>query len=300
MLKKSLLTLVLFSSITYADVLTTVKPLAFIANAITNGVTESRPLLPVTASPHDYSLKPSDVVQLKSAELVVWIGEDMETFLQKSIASLPAEKVLRLDGVAEIQQIVEKFGEKKAGHDHSEQEHDHPHDHDKDYHLWFSPQAGEVIAEKIAEHLVQLRPIDQDKIRKNLTAFKANLAMKNRQINEQLILIRDKGYYTFHDAYGYFEQAYGLTPLGSFTINPSIAPGAKTLQMIKQNVDKQNAKCLFTEPQFTPKVVESLAKNSKAKVAALDPLGEKIPLGPSAYTQFLQNIADTFKNCLRD
>lgn len=301
MLKRSLLALALFGSIAQADVLTTVKPLAFIANGITHGVTESRPLLPVTASPHDYSLKPSDVAQLKSAELVVWIGEEMETFLQKSLARLPAEKVLRLDEVAEIQQIVEQLGEKKEEHEHHEQgEHSHDHDHDKDYHLWFSPQASEVIAEKIAERLIQLRPADQSKIRENLTAFKANLAEKNRQIKEQLAPVQAKGYYTFHDAYGYFEQAYGLHSLGSFTINPSVAAGAKTLQMIKQNVEQQNAKCLFTEPQFTPKVVETLAKNSKVKVAALDPLGEKISLNPTAYPQFLQSIADTFSDCLSE
>ncbi|OOS00757.1 zinc ABC transporter substrate-binding protein [Haemophilus paracuniculus] len=296
MLKKSLLAVVLFSSIARSEVLTTVKPLAFIASAITNGITESLPLLPVTASPHDYSLKPSDAMKMNAAELVVWIGEDMETFLQKSIERLPAEKVLRLDQVAEIQKIVEQYGERKEGEKH--QGGGDEHDHDKDYHLWFSPLASEVIGEKIAERLVQLRPEDQGKIRENLTAFKANLAAKNRQINEQLAPVRAKGYYTFHDAYGYFEQAYGLNPLGSFTINPSVALGAKTLKMIKQNVDKQNAKCLFTEPQFTPKVVESLAKNSKVKVVALDPLGEKITVNPTAYLQFLKSIADTFKNCL--
>jgi len=307
MFKKSLLSLALLgaAAVSNADVLTTVKPLGFIANAITDGVTETKVLLPTSASPHDYSLKPSDVEQLQSAQLVVWIGEEMESFLEKSIDKLPKEKVLTLEDVPAIKELVEHSGEEKEDkHDHKhEHKHSHNHahdghDHDEDWHIWLSPKAGEQIAEQIAERLSQQLPEQKAKIAENLANFKATLATKNSEIAKQLEPVKSKGYYTFHDAYGYFEDAYGLKSLGSFTINPTVAPGAKTLNAIKKSIAQKQAQCLFAEPQFTPKVIESLSKGTSAKVGQLDPLGAKIELSREAYPQFLQSLADQFSDCL--
>lgn len=315
MLKKTALSLALFgaTAATQADVLTTIKPLGFIAAAITEGVTETKVLLPTSASPHDYSLKPSDVEQLNKAQLVLWIGEEMESFLEKSIDKLPKEKVLTLEDIDAIKAIVEAAEDKaekgkkahKHSHDHKHEHkhghkhsHDHHHDHDEDWHIWLSPKAGEVIAEKLAERLTEQLPEQKEKLAENLAAFKAALVAKNGEIVKQLEPFKTKGYYTFHDAYGYFEDAYGLKSLGSFTINPTVAPGAKTLNAIKKNVEKHNATCLFAEPQFTPKVVESLAKGTKANLGTLDPLGAKISLSKNAYPEFLQSLADQFSECL--
>ncbi len=304
MFKKSLLSLALLgaTAVSNADVLTTVKPLGFIANAITDGVTETKVLLPVSASPHDYSLKPSDVEQLQSAQLVVWIGGEMESFLEKSIEKLPKEKILTLEDVPAIKQLVEHSGEEKEDkHDHKhdhKHSHDHGHSHDEDWHIWLSPKAGEQIAEQIAERLSQQLPEQKAKIAENLANFKATLATKNSEIAKQLEPVKSKGYYTFHDAYGYFEDAYGLKSLGSFTINPTVAPGAKTLNAIKKSIAQKQAQCLFAEPQFTPKVIESLSKGTSAKVGQLDPLGAKIELSREAYPQFLQSLADQFSDCL--
>lgn len=288
-----------------AEVLTTIKPLGFIANAITDGVTETKVLLPTSASPHDYSLKPSDIEQLQSADLVVWVGEEMESFLEKSLEKVAKDKVLTLADVEKIDDIVAQTAKAaEKDHDKHEHKHDHKHDHahhhdhDEDWHIWLSPAAAELTAEQIAEKLAQKFPAQQDKIRQNLAEFKTALATKNSEIEKQLLPLKSKGYYTFHEAYGYFEQQYGLKPLGSFTINPAIAPGAKTLKSIKQKVEKNQAQCLFTEPQFTPKVVESLSKNSQAHIGTLDPLGSQIALSKTAYTEFLQSLADQFSQCL--
>ncbi|VTU07089.1 high-affinity zinc transporter periplasmic component [Actinobacillus indolicus] len=315
MFKKSVLSLALLgaTAVANADVLTTVKPLGFIANAITDGVTETKVLLPTSASPHDYSLKPSDVEQLQSAQLVVWIGEEMESFLEKSIDKLPKEKVLTLEDVPAIKELVEHSGEEKEDkHDHKDDhKHDHKHEHkhshnhahdghshDEDWHIWLSPKAGEQIAEQIAERLSQQLPEQKAKIAENLANFKATLATKNSEIAKQLEPLKSKGYYTFHDAYGYFEEAYGLKSLGSFTINPTVAPGAKTLNAIKKSIAQKQAQCLFAEPQFTPKVIESLSKGTSAKVGQLDPLGAKIELSKNAYPEFLQSLANQFSDCL--
>ncbi|MGX2949927.1 zinc ABC transporter substrate-binding protein ZnuA [Ursidibacter sp. B-7004-1] len=322
MFKKTALSLALLGATTIAnaDVLTTVKPLGFIASAITDGVTETKVLLPSSASPHDYSLKPSDVEKLQSANLVVWVGEEMESFLEKSVGNLAKEKVLTLEDIEAIKHIVEHAKEEKEehhDHDHKDDHkhehehshkhehkhnhahgHDHHHDHDEDWHIWLSPTASEKIAEQIAMRLSQQMPDQKAKIEENLANFKVALNTKNAEIAKQFENVKEKGYYTFHDAYGYFEKTYGLNSLGSFTINPTIAPGAKTLNAIKKNIAKNKAVCLFAEPQFTPKVIESLSKGTSAKVGQLDPLGANVELGKNAYPQFLQSLADQFSECL--
>lgn len=315
MFKRTLIGLaVLGASVAQADVLTSIKPLGFIAGAITEGVTETKVLLPVTASPHDYSLKPSDVSQLQSAQLVVWVGDGLEGFLEKSIEKLPKEKVLTLEEVEAIDDIVDKARKKEDkddDHDHKhkhEHKHDHKHaghnhdhhghSHDEDWHIWLSSEASELAAEQIAARLSEQMPEQKAKIAENLAKFKANLTAKKAEIAKQLEPVKAKGYYTFHDAYGYFEREYGLSSLGSFTINPTVAPGAKTIASIKKNITKHNAQCLFAEPQFTPKVIETLAKETKVNVGQLDPLGAKIQLSATAYPEFLQALADEFSQCL--
>lgn len=302
MLKKTLIScVVLGAGVAQADVLTSIKPLGFIANAIADGVTETKVLLPVSASPHDYSLKPSDVTQLQSAQLVVWVGDGLESFLEKSIEKLPKEKVLTLEEVGTIESIVNQT-KKGEVHEH-EHKHDHHHDHhghshDEDWHIWLSAEASEIIAEQIAARLSQQLPEQKAKITANLVTFKANLTAKKSEIVTQLAPVKGKGYYTFHDAYGYFEKAYGLNSLGSFTINPTVAPGAKTLAAIKKNVVQNKVKCLFAEPQFTPKVIETLSKETKVNIGQLDPLGANIQLSVTAYPEFLQALADEFSQCL--
>lgn len=301
MFKKTALSLALFlaGSLANANVLTSVKPLGFIANAITEGVTDTNVLLPVSASPHDYSLKPSDVTTLQSAQLIVWIGDEMESFLAKSIKKLPPDRVLTLENVVEIKQHVVESDHDHHAHSHkTHSKHEHHHNHDKDWHIWLSPHISEHIAEQIAKRLSETMPTQKTKIEQNLAQFKQRLAEKNQQITQQLMPLKTKGYYTFHDAYSYFERAYGLNPLGSFTINPTVAPGAKTLAKIKQNIAKNQAQCLFAEPQFTPKVIESLTQNTRAKIGQLDPLGANIPLSKTAYPEFLQALADQFSQCL--
>ncbi|QNS15267.1 zinc ABC transporter substrate-binding protein ZnuA [Mannheimia bovis] len=320
MFKKTLIGLaVLGAGIAQADVLTSIKPLGFIANAITDGVTETKVLLPVTASPHDYSLKPSDVSQLQSAQLVVWVGDGLESFLEKSIEKLPKEKVLTLENVEAIEELVEKASDKKEdahdhdhkhdhkhshdhkhehkGHSHKHDDH-HGHSHDEDWHIWLSSEASEIVAEQIAARLSEQLPEQKAKIAENLAKFKTNLTAKKAEIAKQLEPVKAKGYYTFHDAYGYFEREYGLNSLGSFTINPTVAPGAKTLAAIKKNIAKNKAQCLFAEPQFTPKVIETLAKETKVNVGQLDPLGAKVQLSATAYPDFLQALANEFSQCL--
>ena len=321
-----------FSAVASATIVTSIKPLGFIASAIANEVTDVDVLVPTGASPHDYNLKPSDAQKLKSAEMVVWIGEDVDLFLDKSIDDLDYKKVLTIKDIAAIEPFLMKgehhhhHGEGDAhehsheghhhaheGHDHKHAhgDHDHKHDHaheghehhhDDDasinWHVWYSPDISKVVAQRIASKLVKQYPEKKALIEKNVAEFDRTLAETSVKIKAQLESVKDKGFYVFHDAYGYFNQAYGLNQTGYFTINPLVAPGAKTLAKIKEEIAEHKVNCLFAEPQFTPKVIESLSKGTQVNVGRLDPMGDSVKAEGNPYAAFLQFTADSYSQCL--
>lgn len=280
------------------------KPVGFIASAIADGVTETQVLLPDGASEHDYSLRPSDVKRLQGADLVVWIGPEMEAFMEK-----PASKIAdaRLVTIAELD-AVKPLLIKGADDDEDEHDHDHAHaekgdahHHHGDYnmHLWLSPEIARLTAVAIHQKLVELMPQSRAKLDANLKDFEAHLAATDKQVGNELAPLKGKGYFVFHDAYGYYEKHYGLTSLGHFTVNPEIQPGAQRLHEIRTQLVEQKATCVFAEPQFRPAVVEAVARGTSVRMGTLDPLGTNIKLGKTSYSAFLNQLANQYASCLK-
>lgn len=301
----SIASVLLLSYATQAETLSSIRPIGFIVSSIAHGVTENDVLIPATASPHDYSLKPSDIAKLKSAELVVWVGEHVDGFLAGTLAHYPKERLLTLSTLPAFRNdphlLIDEGQHSHHHHDDDHHHHDHSsHTHNEaiNWHIWLSPKIGGLIAEAVAEKLTVLYPKQKQKIAENLMAFQQGLKEKNHAIAQQLAPVKDKGFYVFHDAYSYFNRAYDLKELGYFTLNPIIATGVKTLAHIRQEIAEHKVQCLFAEPQFTPKVIQTLQKEAHVRVGVLDPLGADIPLGKGSYTQFLQQLANGYTHCL--
>lgn len=291
-----------------AAVVTSLKPLGFIASAIADGVTETRVLLPDGASEHDYSLRPSDAKRLQNADLVVWIGPEMEAFMDKSTQSIPDNKKVTIAQLEGVKPLLMKGADDDdddhdhdGGHDHAHGEKGDAHHHHGDYnmHLWLSPEIARLSAVAIHNKLVELMPQSRARLDANLKDFEANLAATDKQVASELAPVKGKGYFVFHDAYGYYEKHYGLTPLGHFTVNPEIQPGAQRLHQIRTQLVEQKATCVFAEPQFRPAVVESVARGTSVRMGTLDPLGTNIQLSKGSYPAFLTQLATQYASCLK-
>ncbi|ELX8378843.1 zinc ABC transporter substrate-binding protein ZnuA [Providencia vermicola] len=292
------------ATVAKADVVTSIRPLAFIAAGIADGVTETQVLLPDGASPHDYALKPSDLKKIKQADLFVWIGPDMEMFLDKPLKTLPQNKRLALAEQENIIPLLMKDNEEdEQGHDHGDEanhDEDHEHHHHGEYnmHIWLSPEIAKQAALDIHDRLVVLYPDQKEKLDVNLRKFNEKMTQNDKNIVNILEPAKNKGYFVFHDAYGYFEKHYRLAPLGHFTINPEIQPGAQKLHKIRTQLVEHKAQCVFAEPQFRPAVIESVAKNTGVKMGTLDPLGSGLEIGPDSYMQFLMQLSKQYASCL--
>lgn len=287
------------------EVLTTIKPLGFIAAAITDGVSEPKVLLPTGASPHDFSLRPSDIRSINSADLVVWVGPELEGFMAKPLANYPhALTLTQVEGMPLFNYATQDSHGSHDDHDHAAHEHgDHDEGHEGhhhegvDPHIWLGPTQAKVIAKAIASELGKLDPANQARYDANLAAFDTKVDAKDKVIAGQMKAVNEKGYFVFHEAYGYWERHYGMSSKGHFTVSPERRPGAKTLVDIRKALEEKQASCIYAEPQFSPAVIESVARNTGAKVLLLDEVGEQVPLGPDGYPQFMQQLADAFAQC---
>lgn len=270
-------------------VLTSIKPIQLITEELTQGVLTPELLVPQNASPHDYTLKPSDLKKVQQADLIIWHGGHLEGFLSKLLARNP--KAFALEN-AHVHGLI-AYGTDKSAHEEM-------HEHGTfDPHFWlgFEPTMG--YAKVIANKLVAVDPANKTKYLANLTKFEHQLIQKHAELIKQLTPVKEKGFFVFHDAFGYFSRDYGLNQVGFFTVEPDRKPGAKTLQSIKKQLIEGKATCVFVEPQFTPSIIKAITEGTQVKLGSLDPLGSTFEATPGAYFRFLSSIGDSLTDCLQ-
>lgn len=271
-------------------ILTSIKPIQMITHELTLGVTEPEVLLSSNASPHDYALRPSDVKTIRHSSLVIWFGRGLEPFLEKVLSQ--QDNVLTLSEIPGLK--LHAYGQDEEHH-HEGDGHDHG---SHDPHFWLGiEQAGEV-AQAITQALVSMDSEHKEIYENNLHNFLAKLQQTDEEITAKLASVKSVPYYVFHDAYEYFEHYYGMNNIGHFTVSPDRKPGAKTLITIRKALAANEAKCVFSEPQFQPAVIESVVRGSEAQIGVLDPLGTDIPVNQGSYFEFLHSMSNSFFDCL--
>lgn len=273
--------------------LTSVKPLQLIAAAVQDGAGAPDVLLPPGASPHHYALRPSDVRALREAALFYWIGPDLETFLPRVLDGRrqPSLAVQELPGL----QLRHFAGETEAGKD----EHDHAHRPGSlDAHLWLLPANARLIAARMASDLAGADPASAARYQANLAAFEARLDELDRRLKARLEKLAGKPYFVFHEAYDYFEAAYGLDHAGVFSVSPDVQPGARQVAQMRQRLQEAGPTCVFSEPPLQPRLAQTLSAGLPVRLAELDPLGSAVPVGPQGYEQLLEGLGEGLAGCL--
>ena len=311
------------------NVVTSIKPLHSLTSYIMDGVGEPDLIIDGVASPHNFQIKPSHAKMLQKADLVIWVGEDLESFLPSALKSIPKNAVvfelLDQSGLKKL-----KFREKNIfeghddhdehGHDehakkeddhddHDDEEHakkeddhdDHGHDEhghahgEYDPHIWLDPSNAKVIVKKITN---QLSKIDKD----NSSVYKANSKKLLKDLDGLIKEVKneinkDASFVVFHDAYQYFEKRFGINVIGALTVNPDVMPGAEQLSEIREVIEHEKAKCIFSEPQFNPNIINSIASDTGVKTGVLDPLGANIDKGKGMYFQLIKGMSGSLKEC---
>ncbi|MFI8396354.1 MULTISPECIES: zinc ABC transporter substrate-binding protein [unclassified Pseudomonas] len=277
-------------------VLTSIKPLQLIAAAVQDGVAIPEVLLPPGASPHNYALRPSDVRKVQSVDLLYWIGPDMEGFLPRVLGgrSLPSVAVQDLPGLK-----LRHFG--ADNHSHSEEADEHDHDHrpgSLDAHLWLSPVNARVIADKMAADLSAADPANAQRYQSNAKAFDERLDALDQRLKKRLANVEGKPYFVFHEAFDYFEDAYGLKHAGVFAVAAEVQPGAQHVAAMRKRLQEVGKTCVFSEPPLRPRLAETLVAGLPVKLAELDALGGYTPATAQGYEQVLEKLGNDLAGCL--
>jgi len=286
-------------------VVVSIKPLHSLVAGLMQGIGE--PLLLVKkGSPHGYVLRPSEARALANAQLVVWVGHELESFLEKPLSTLghKAQKLNLSEQLDEYLLSKRQGGiwEKPEHQHHSKEEpagNDIQRQKNADLHLWLDPVLAKQIVSLAGKALAEIDPTHRSLYQANTTVMIEKLDRLNRTLEKKLEPVKDIPYIVFHAAYQYFEAAYGLNAVGSITIDPERRPGAKRMLQIRQKIKQLNARCVFSEPQFESRLVATVIEGTGAKTGILDPLGADLRSGPEAYFQLMTSLADNLYEGLK-
>ena len=292
-------------------VVASLKPIHSLASYLMDGVAKPDLIVDGYASPHGFALKPSHAKMLQNADIVFWIGEDVENFLEKPLDSIAkkAEKIelLEIKGLNKLKFRERNIFDEHDDHGHDDHDHKKKDDHDDhddheghqhgehDPHIWLDPINAKVILNEMVEHL-----IENDA--KNATTYKSNLEKALKDIDKLTIevmtdLNQSTSSIVFHDAYQYFEKRFNVNVLGAFTVNTDVMPGAEQLAEIREVIEHDKVACIFSEPQFNPDIINAVAKDMDIKTGVLDPLGATLTPGKALYFDLIKNMSKSFKGC---
>jgi len=304
-------------------VVATIQPLHSLVSGVMEGVGEPDLLVQGGGSPHAYTLRPSQAAALQRADVVFWIGEDMETFLTKPLQALPQHaEVVALDKAPGMTLLPYREGgmwERHAHSGESDEVHEagHVHDHDEthddedheahhekhgsgedDMHIWLDPANAKAMVARIVAGLSNVDPGNAARYQTNGAQLTEQLTELDAELGRELKPFQNRPYIVFHDAYQYFDNRYGLTPVGSITVSPDRKPSAKRLFDIRKKIRATGAACVFSEPQFEPAVVQTVIEGIDVRTGTLDPLGSDLRPGADAYFILMRDLSKSLSGCL--
>ncbi len=286
-----------------AEVVVSIKPIHSLVAAVMGNTGRPLLLLKSGASPHTYRMRPSEARALTRADLIVWIGKELEKFLDRPIANLGSGSSIRtLRDAAGMRLLPNRGGgiwDDGRGELHVDQREETGHDHSGfDMHFWLDPANARRIVEIAAEALVRIDPGRADTYRKNAAATRKRIAALENSLRKRLAPVRRRAFIVFHDAFQYFEFAFGLNSKGVIAVDPAQPPGARRLAELRAALAEYDIGCVFSEPQFEPDLVRTVVEGTRIRTGTLDPLGFGVEPGPDAWFKIMRGLADAGAECL--
>jgi zinc transport system substrate-binding protein len=308
-------------------VVASTKPVHSLVSAVMGDTGSPTLLVKGAASPHTYSLRPSDAAALESADIVFWTGHGMELFLGEALETLSTQATvvelaeapgivllpIREGGAFEAHADDDEAGEHAEHDDHDEDEghegddehaeadghegHDHA-EGESDMHFWLDPENAELMVSEIARVLSEVDPDNAAAYAANAEATIARYDALQAELTATLAPVADKPFLVFHDAYQYFEKRFGLEIAGTVTVSPEAMPGAARIDELRAKVDQLGATCVFAEPNFEPAIVSTVVEGTEAKAGTLDPEGAALDEGPDLYPELLRGLGRSLVDCL--
>lgn len=252
-------------------VVTTLFPLYDFAKNIGQDKVEVSLLLPPGVEAHTFEPKPSDITKINNADIFVYTGEFMEPWAHDIIEGAD-KKVKVVDASANIEMMKEEHEhEEEAEHHEAEEEHGHEHG-GVDPHIWLDFDNAKIMAENIAKTLSEIDPQNAEYYKNNLKSYQGKLSDLDNSYKNSLTTCQSKTIvYGGHYAFGYMGKRYGLAYESAYGISPDSEPSAQDLAGLISQIRTKKIAYVFFEELVSPKVAETLAKETGAGLLLLNP-----------------------------
>lgn len=277
-------------------VVTSIKPVQALVKMVMGSLGNPELVIPATASPHTFAMKPSQAKMLEDAEVVFWIGPGLETTLIGPLDNLA--------GKAQVVELLEAPGLRLIRFDedeHTEDAHAHEaHDHGNiDPHIWLAPSNARKMVLHIADIMSQIDPANADTYAKNAKKARQRITILSRKTMDFVAQMRYTPYLVQHDGFGYLALEFGFNEVGHIQTTPGREPGAKHVAEIIDLIKSKDVKCLLHEPQFAPKLAERLNAETRIAIREVDPMGIHLSLSDTTYVRIIQGIIVSMETCLQ-
>lgn len=286
------------SALAAPHLVVSLAPLHSLALAVTEGISEPALLYNRQQSPHGSGLSPDQLRILTQADMLVWVGPELETGLARLVSRLPDNAVnwqwhdydAGMVHYAPRPALFETLANELHGdHDHGQ----------LDPHFWLDPRNGEVFVIALADKLAELDPDNAAAYRANAEREQQRLQQLYAELDARLAPVRQRPFIVFHDGFQYFERAFELHALGALVVTPEIPPGPRTVAQLAQRANRAGGVCLLHEPQFSERWLQPLAQAvPQAQLAQIDPLGSSLEPGADLYARILTGLAASLASCL--
>ena len=307
-------------------VVASINPIHSLVSAVMAGAGEPYHVMQGAGGHHTFSMRPSHAAALQEADVIFIVHESIESALVSAIDKLAADAVtielsethglvlwpLRAGGTFEADPAHRDDHEDDDahGHSHAQSDDDHGHSHGHghsdsmevegplDLHTWLDPVNAQQKAHRIADTLAEADPSNAALYKRNAYAVSHRLEHLIDEIDAQVAPARDKPFLVFHDGYRYFEERFGLSAIGTAIVSTQRSPGARRIRELRAKVEELGVVCLFDEPYFDQRLVNTLVEGTDVRTGTVDPLGSNLESGPEMYFTLLRNMAASFRNCL--
>ena len=250
---------------------------------------------------HDYQLTPQDLKTLENADVLVVNGAGMESFLDDVISQHPDLQIV--DATKGLTLLEDNtYSHDDHDHDHDDEHtEDDGHDHKYNAHVWVSVTGNIDEVKNISSQLKELNPENTEAYESNTNTYVAKLEDLKTEMHEELDNLPNRDIITFHEAFPYFAEEFNLNIAGVIEIEPDSEPSAKEIEEVINTIRTKNIKSLFTEPQYSAKVAETIATETGATVYELDPIvtGDSTPDAYDDYINKMKKNLEVLKEALK-
>lgn len=264
-------------------VVVSIKPLHSLVSAVMNGDTEPELLVKGNSSPHNFTLRPSQMSALTQADLVFYIGDMFELFLRRIMTNLPAttERITMATTPGLVLLPIRTPGATMP-----------------DLHYWLMPQNAIAMVRHIDEVLSRRYPKKQALYHHNALALEKRLQALDSELHNRMEKLRGIAFIVFHDATQYYEHAYGLKALTALTLYPDRMMSAGHIAEVSALIKAQHISCIFREPMIDAGLVKNIAGETGINSAELDPEALRQTPGKELYFQLMESLASSMEECL--